>query len=106
MQMPSFMPEALPHTGLGAKSTAFHTRTSPYRKNGFMNMKEKVMSQNNRIYDHLKKAGSISFLEAWTLYSVRSLPRRIADLREQGIEIISEQRKDLTGQRYVRYSLA
>lgn len=64
------------------------------------------MSQKQKILDHLTKVGSISFLEAWTLYSVRSLPRRIKDLREQGYEIISDKRVDNTGQRYVRYSLA
>ena len=65
-----------------------------------------AQSQNNKILQHLLKVGSISFLEAWTLYSVRSLPRRIKDLREQGHEIISDKRKDLNGQRYVRYSMA
>ena len=60
------------------------------------------MSQNKKILDHLNNVGSISFLEAWTLYSVRSLTRRIKDLREAGHEIISENRRD-TGQRYVRY---
>ena len=64
------------------------------------------MSQNKRILDHLMKVGSISFLEAWTLYAVRSLPRRIKDLREQGHEIVSSRRTDNTGQRYVRYTLA
>ena len=65
-----------------------------------------MKSQNSKILKHLKKAGSISFLEAWTLYSVRCLPRRIADLRELGHEIVSDKRKDMNGQRYVRYTLA
>ena len=64
------------------------------------------MSQNKKILDHLNNVGSISFLEAWTLYSVRSLTRRIKDLREAGHEIISENRQDHTGQRYVRYRMA
>ena len=42
-------------------------------------------SQNNKILEHLSTVGSISFLEAWDLYRVRSLPRRIADLRELGL---------------------
>ena len=63
-------------------------------------------SQNNKILEHLSTVGSISFLEAWDLYRVRSLPRRIADLRELGWQIKSEKRKDHLGQRYVRYSLA
>ena len=63
------------------------------------------MSQNNKILQHLKRVGSISWVEANDLYRVRSLTRRIADLREMGHEIISEWRKDTLGQRYVRYSL-
>lgn len=64
------------------------------------------MSQNDKILSHLKKAGSISWVEANDLYRVRSLPRRIADLRERGHEIIGEWRSDQLGQRYTRYSLA
>jgi hypothetical protein len=64
------------------------------------------MTQTNRIAEHLMKLGSITFLEAWTLYSVRSLPRRIKDLREKGWNIVSETRRDNTGQRYVKYMLA
>ena len=71
-------------------------------------MKERkiTMSQNNLILNHLKTVGSITFLEAVALYRVRSLPRRIKDLRDMGHEIISEWRHDITGQRYTRYSLA
>lgn len=64
------------------------------------------MSQNDRILDHLRKVGSITFSQAVDLYRVRSLPRRIADLREAGHDIVSEWRKDNLGQRYTRYSLA
>ena len=64
------------------------------------------MSQNDKILDHLMKVGSISFVEAVDLYRVRSLPRRIADLRKRGHEILSEWRRDNLGQRYTRYSLA
>ncbi len=64
------------------------------------------MSQTQKILDHLTKVGSISWVEANDLYRVRSLTRRIADLREAGHEIVSEWRKDHLGQRYTRYSLA
>jgi len=64
------------------------------------------MSQNDKILTHLKDEGTISGLEAWDLYRVRSLPRRIADLRQRGIQIVSEKRKDRLGQRYVRYAMA
>ena len=64
------------------------------------------MSQTQKILDHLTKVGSISWVEANDLYRVRSLTRRIADLRQAGHEIVSEWRKDHLGQRYTRYSLA
>jgi hypothetical protein len=62
-----------------------------------------AMSQTNKIMNHLIDVGSITFLEAWTLYSVRSLPRRIKDLRERGFNIITEWRKDNNGQKYAKY---
>ena len=64
------------------------------------------MTQHQKIAEHLQNVGSISWVEANDLYRVRSLPRRIADLREAGHEIVSEWRKDHLGQRYTRYSLA
>lgn len=63
------------------------------------------MSQNKKILDHLQRVGSISWVEANDLYRVRSLTRRIADLREAGHKIASEWRRDLLGQKYTRYSL-
>ena len=63
------------------------------------------MTQNDQVLDHLQTIGSITGLEAWDLYRVRSLPRRIADLKERGWIIVSERRRDHLGQRYVRYSI-
>ena len=63
------------------------------------------MTQYTKILSHLIDVGSISFVEANDLYRVRSLPRRIADLRANGFQIKSEWKKDRLGQRYVRYSL-
>ena len=64
------------------------------------------MSQNDKILTHLRDVGSISWVEANDLYRVRSLTRRIADLRQRGLKIISEWKTDRLGQRYTRYSLA
>lgn len=55
------------------------------------------------IAGHLAANGSITAVEASAVYRARSLSRRIADLRDFGIEIKSEYRTDPTGQRYVRY---
>ena len=64
------------------------------------------MSQNSQILAHLKSVGSLTWVEANDLYRVRSLSRRIADLRQQGHDIISEWRRDRLGKKYTRYSLA
>lgn len=57
------------------------------------------------ILDHLLTKGSITNVEAQALYRCRALPRRIADLKADGIPIKSVLKKDATGQRYARYVL-
>jgi predicted RNase H-related nuclease YkuK (DUF458 family) len=57
------------------------------------------------VRDHLFKAGSISGLEAHTVHRIRSLSRRISELVAAGYDIQKQQKKDVTGQRYVRYSI-
>lgn len=65
------------------------------------------MTQNDKILKHMKKAGSITVREAMVEYSVQSLTRRIADLREAGHNIVSKVKyHPISGQKYVRYSLA
>ena len=62
-------------------------------------------SQNKMLIEHFEECGSISNVEAQAVYKIRSLPRRICDLKEIGYEFSRERKKDLTGQRYVRYYL-
>lgn len=62
-------------------------------------------SQAEMLLTHLRKAGSVSSLEAYDM-GMRSWTRRIRDLREAGHTIISEtKRHPTTRQRYVRYHL-
>jgi len=62
-------------------------------------------NQTDMLLTHLRKAGSISSLEAYDM-GMRSWTRRIRDLREDGHTIISEtKRHPTTRQRYVRYHL-
>jgi hypothetical protein len=59
--------------------------------------------QTDLILDHLAAKQSISGVEAWNLYSVRCLPRRIADLKEVGHRFSTQSAVAPNGQRYVRY---
>ena len=61
-------------------------------------------SQETLILNHLKATKSISGVEASAIFKVRSLPRRIATLRERGYRIKSNHCTDSQGQRYVRYT--
>ena len=65
-----------------------------------------MQSQYQKILNHMIDHDSISGVEAAELYRVRSLPRRICDLKERGFEIVSEWRQDPLGQRYKKYRLA
>lgn len=64
------------------------------------------MSQNQKILNHLKKAGSITVREAMADYSIQSLTKRISELRDLGHNIQSVRRTHpTTKQSYVRYVL-
>jgi len=39
------------------------------------------------------------------VYRIRSLPRRIMDMKERGYDFRHEWSRDATGQRYIRYVL-
>lgn len=61
--------------------------------------------QAQLVLRHLIVEGSITNVEAHTVLRVRSVSRRITELRRNGIPIHKEFKKDSTGQRYVRYYL-
>lgn len=62
--------------------------------------------QARTVLRHLVKEGSITPMVAAGIYKVRSLPRRIADLKEAGVKVERELKKDATGQRYAFYTLS
>ena len=65
------------------------------------------MTQEEKVLRHLNTAGSITVREAMVDYSIQSLTKRISNLRSEGHNIISARRRHkVTGQEYVRYSLA
>ncbi len=60
-------------------------------------------TQTGLLLEHFLKASSISAIEAQAMYRIRSLSRRINDLEAAGYRFAREDRRDPTGQRYVRY---
>lgn len=63
------------------------------------------LSQVEMLMQHFESCESISSGEAQMVYRIRSLPRRIMDLKERGYDFRHEWATDLTGQRYIRYVL-
>lgn len=61
--------------------------------------------QARTVLSHLQRAGSITNVEANAVHCVRSVSRRITELRGHGLDIRKEHRRDTRGQRYVRYVL-
>lgn len=61
--------------------------------------------QTELILRHLKHHGSITGVEAAAVYKVRSLPKRISELKGVGIPVVRVLHKDATGQRYAKYYL-
>jgi hypothetical protein len=62
-------------------------------------------SQNGKILLHLIKRGSITQVEAHELYRVYRLASRMTDLKKYGVIVMKNAKVDLTGTRYVEYSL-
>ena len=62
-------------------------------------------SQKELLIKHFESRTSISGVEAANIYKIRSLPRRILDLKEIGYQFESKWKTDPTGQRYKRYTL-
>jgi hypothetical protein len=66
---------------------------------------EKTISQKGMILNHLKSKGTISGVEALSLYRIYRLAARVEELRRSGHTIETDMKTDLTGKRYARYRL-
>lgn len=67
--------------------------------------RDPLSPQARLVLKHLQSVGSITNVEANAVHRVRSLSRRITELKDAGHNVKKDFRKDTTGQRYVRYSL-
>ena len=62
--------------------------------------------QTHQVLCHLITAGSITNVEAHAVLKCRSVSKRISELvNTYGIDVAKLQRRDSTGQRFVRYAL-
>ncbi len=61
------------------------------------------MSQKNNIFEHLKKHGHITPLQALELYGCFRLAARIGDLREEGYAIETDMVDLPNGKSFARY---
>lgn len=59
--------------------------------------------QDSSLRNHFKQVGSITAVEAATLYKVRSITSNISRLRRAGMSITTDFKRDITGQKYARY---
>lgn len=68
-----------------------------------------VSPQAATIHNHMRRAGSISALDAMVTHGITSatLARRICDLEDAGIRVKREKKQHpITGRRYTRYVIA
>ena len=84
-------------------------KVSKHRKDAFNSLKVQFwrsnISQRSMVFNHLVKKGTITSLEALSLYRIFRLAARIHDLRGDGNNIITKYKRDLTGKRYAQYWL-
>lgn len=66
----------------------------------------KTGSQCKAILDYLSSGRSLSPAEALTVFKCFRLAARIQELRAAGVNISMTMKRDATGSRYARYSLA
>jgi len=62
-----------------------------------------MQPQDSSLENHLRRVGSITAVEAATLYKVRSITSNISRLRAAGLKISTDFKRDITGQKYARY---
>lgn len=64
-----------------------------------------MMTQNEKVLNHLKMYGGITSMEAFETYKITRLSGRIHELRAQGHNITTEYQKAKNGAVYAVYKL-
>jgi len=62
-----------------------------------------MQPQDSSLENHLRRVGSITAVEAATLYKVRSITSNISRLRRAGLKITTDFKRDITEKKYARY---
>jgi hypothetical protein len=63
------------------------------------------MSQKDLIRKYLEDGGNLTNMSALMLWSMTCLTQRVFDLREEGLDIVTEMIYKKGGKRYARYTL-
>lgn len=70
-----------------------------------MQVTKQLYPQTQTILEHLKNYGHITPVEAGAVYKVRSLSKRISEIKAAGHKVKTQLKADACGQRYAYYSL-
>jgi hypothetical protein len=62
--------------------------------------------QAHTVLTHLRNHGSLTPVEAATVYRIRHLPSKVFELKTAGYQVRTTLKNDAMGQRYARYTLA
>nr|WP_180883070.1 helix-turn-helix domain-containing protein [Mesorhizobium loti] len=89
--------------------SGFHQSPGDYRVEDFKlvepSAKEPTAPMTKEVLSLLREKGALTSLEAQGVLRCRQLPARILELKRLGHKIVTENKKDATGQRYARYHL-
>lgn len=64
-----------------------------------------MRTQLEQIMAHLESGRSLTTMQAFRVFGVTSLAKRICELREEGVPILKEPVKLSSGRKVIRYSI-
>ena len=90
---------------IGENNDLFSTQQL-YQREKVKSMEKKKLSQEDVIARHLEKHGSITSMEAFETYRITRLSGRIFDLRQRGMDIVTDMVYGKGGIKYAVYRVA